>query len=130
MPQSAWPRQSAVAICILNNIKVTAIVPATRLLCSRIMPGVAHNAGLPGLRYERTIENRITGEIDQDSGFGVVARDLSGALKEPSMKLTDFVVPGAVIPSLQVSNKEAAIRGMVDSLVQTGNIKSGDADGI
>ena len=28
------------------------------------------------------------------------------------MKLTDFVVPGAVIPSLQVSNKEAAIRGM------------------
>ena len=46
------------------------------------------------------------------------------------MKLTDFVVPGAVIPSLQVSNKEAAIRGMVDSLVQTGNIKSGDAEGI
>ncbi len=46
------------------------------------------------------------------------------------MKLTDFVVPGAVIPSLQVSNKEAAIRGMVDSLVQSGNIKANDADGI
>lgn len=46
------------------------------------------------------------------------------------MKLTDFVVPGAVIPSLQVNNKEAAIRSMVDSLVQSGNIKSTDADGI
>ncbi len=46
------------------------------------------------------------------------------------MKLTDFVVPGAVIPSLQVNSKEAAIRTMVDSLVQNGNIKSTDADGI
>jgi PTS system nitrogen regulatory IIA component len=46
------------------------------------------------------------------------------------MKLTDFVVPGAVIPNLQVNNKEAAIRTMVDSLVQSGNIKSGDAEGI
>ena len=46
------------------------------------------------------------------------------------MKLTDFVVPGAVIPSLQVNSKEAAIRSMVDSLVQTGNIKATDADGI
>lgn len=46
------------------------------------------------------------------------------------MKLTDFVVPGAVIPSLQVNNKESAIRAMVESLVQTGNIKSADADGI
>lgn len=46
------------------------------------------------------------------------------------MKLTDFVVPGAVIPSLQVNNKEAAIRAMVDSLVHSGNIKSGDAEGI
>lgn len=46
------------------------------------------------------------------------------------MKLTDFVVPGAVIPSLQVNSKEAAIRSMVDSLVQSGNIKAADADGI
>lgn len=46
------------------------------------------------------------------------------------MKLIDFVVPGAVIPSLQVSNKDAAIRAMVDSLVQSGNIKGADADGI
>ena len=46
------------------------------------------------------------------------------------MKLTDFVVPGAVIPNLQVSNKDAAIRTMVESLVQSGNIKAGDAEGI
>lgn len=46
------------------------------------------------------------------------------------MKLTDFVVPGAIIPNLQVTNKEAAIRGMVDSLVQTSNIKPDDAEGI
>ena len=46
------------------------------------------------------------------------------------MKLTDFVVPGAVIPNLQVTNKDAAIRTMVNSLVQSGNIKSADAEGI
>jgi PTS system nitrogen regulatory IIA component len=46
------------------------------------------------------------------------------------MKLTDFVVPGAVLPNLQVNNKDAAIRTMVDSLVQSGNIKAADAEGI
>lgn len=46
------------------------------------------------------------------------------------MKLTDFVIPGAVIPGLQVNSKEAAIRAMIDSLVGTGNIKAADAQSI
>ena len=32
------------------------------------------------------------------------------------MKLSDFVVPDAILPNLQVESKEAAIRAMVGSL--------------
>jgi len=46
------------------------------------------------------------------------------------MKLTDFVVPEAIIPDLSVQNKEDAIRQMVSSLKAAGKIKSEDEAGI
>jgi nitrogen PTS system EIIA component len=46
------------------------------------------------------------------------------------MKLTDFVVPDAIIPDLKAASKEEAIRAMIDSLKATGSIKAADADGI
>jgi PTS system fructose-specific IIA component/PTS system nitrogen regulatory IIA component len=46
------------------------------------------------------------------------------------MKLTDFVVPEAIIPDLKAASKEDAIRAMIDSLKTTGSIKAEDADGI
>ena len=38
------------------------------------------------------------------------------------MKLTDFVVPNAILPDLQVDSKEGAIRAMVESLKDAGEI--------
>lgn len=46
------------------------------------------------------------------------------------MKLTDFVVPEAIIPDLQVTNKEAAIRSMVESLKTSGSIKAEEEESI
>ena len=46
------------------------------------------------------------------------------------MKLTDFVVAEAILPDLQVSSKEAAIRKMVESLKSSGSIGQGDQESI
>ena len=46
------------------------------------------------------------------------------------MKLTDFVVPEAILPNLEVSSKEDAIRAMVDSLKRVGCISEDDSEGI
>ena len=46
------------------------------------------------------------------------------------MKLTDFVVPDAIIPALEANSKEAAIRGMVESLKNAGSINADDEEGI
>lgn len=46
------------------------------------------------------------------------------------MKLSDFVVPDAIIPDLKVSSKEAAIRAMVGSLKACGRIRAEDEESI
>lgn len=46
------------------------------------------------------------------------------------MKLTDFVVKEAILPGLDVSTKEDAIRQMVEGLAKSGSISDDDADGI
>lgn len=46
------------------------------------------------------------------------------------MKLTDFVVPQAILPNLEVSSKEAAIREMVKSLQEVGSVSDEDAESI
>lgn len=46
------------------------------------------------------------------------------------MKLTDFVNTAAILPDLQATTKEAAIRAMVESLVTAGTIKKDDQEGI
>lgn len=46
------------------------------------------------------------------------------------MKLTDFVVPQAIVTELKAGTKEAAIRAMVESLGACGRIKAGDQEGI
>ncbi len=46
------------------------------------------------------------------------------------MKLLDFVVPDAILPDLQVTNKEAAIRAMVEGLKNSGSIKPEDEEDI
>ena len=46
------------------------------------------------------------------------------------MKLTDFVVPEAIIPDLKVSSKEAAIRAMVASLKNSQSIKPEEEESI
>jgi PTS system nitrogen regulatory IIA component len=46
------------------------------------------------------------------------------------MKLTDFVVPEAILPDVQVASKEDAIRSMVESLRQSGSIADDDAENI
>src|SRR5690606_12202245 len=50
--------------------------------------------------------------------------------KEQFMKLSDFVVPGAIIPDLQVDTKEEAIRAMVRSLRDAGSVKPEDEESI
>ncbi len=46
------------------------------------------------------------------------------------MKLSDFVVPDAILPNLQVESKEAAIRAMVGSLKNSGKIPAQDEESI
>lgn len=46
------------------------------------------------------------------------------------MKLSDFVVRDAILASLEASDKEGAIREMVESLRSTGHVANGDYDGI
>lgn len=46
------------------------------------------------------------------------------------MKLTDFVVPDAILPDIKVDSKEAAIRVMVEGLKNSGQIKPEDEDDI
>lgn len=46
------------------------------------------------------------------------------------MRLSDFVVPGAIIPDLQVTTKEGAIRKMVESLAGSGSIHKEDQESI
>ena len=46
------------------------------------------------------------------------------------MKLTDFVISEAVLPDLQVSTKEEAIREMVTSLRKCGVIRTDDEDSV
>ena len=46
------------------------------------------------------------------------------------MKLTDFVVPDAILADLQAESKEAAIRAMVSSLKQSGSIREEDEESI
>lgn len=46
------------------------------------------------------------------------------------MKLTDFVVPEAILPTLNASNKEGAIRAMVQSLRNSQSIKPEDEESI
>jgi len=46
------------------------------------------------------------------------------------MKLSDFVVPGAIIPDLQAGSKETAIRSMVETLRASGSIQPDDAESI
>lgn len=46
------------------------------------------------------------------------------------MKLTDFVNKGAIIADLAATTKEAAIRAMVESLVNSGAIKKDDQESI
>jgi nitrogen PTS system EIIA component len=46
------------------------------------------------------------------------------------MKLSDFVVPEAILPELRVESKEAAIRAMVESLKSSGSIPPDEEEGI
>ncbi len=46
------------------------------------------------------------------------------------MKLSDFVVPGAIVPVLEANSKESAIRVMVESLKNSGSIRAEDEESI
>lgn len=46
------------------------------------------------------------------------------------MKLSDFVVPDAIVPDLKVESKEAAIRAMVEGLKNSGSIQPEEAEHI
>lgn len=46
------------------------------------------------------------------------------------MKLMDFVVSSAIVPDLQVTNKEDAIRGLVGALRAAGVVAADSEDGI
>ena len=46
------------------------------------------------------------------------------------MKLMDFVVSSAIVPDLQVTNKEDAIRGLVSALKVAGVVAADSEDGI
>jgi PTS system nitrogen regulatory IIA component len=50
--------------------------------------------------------------------------------QELVMKLSEFVVEGAIVADLQVASKEEAIRQMVESLKKAGRIAAPDADNI
>ena len=40
------------------------------------------------------------------------------------MKITEFLVPEAIIPSLRSTDKESAVKEMVETLVKTGSVKN------
>lgn len=46
------------------------------------------------------------------------------------MRLSDFVVPEAILPNLSAATKDGAIRSMVESLRVCGSIKPGDEESI
>jgi len=46
------------------------------------------------------------------------------------MRLSDFVVPEAILPNLAATTKDGAIRSMVESLKACGSIKDGDEESI
>ena len=46
------------------------------------------------------------------------------------MKLTEFVVPEAILPDLKADSKESAIRQMVGSLTKSGRIRETDEEAI
>jgi PTS system nitrogen regulatory IIA component len=46
------------------------------------------------------------------------------------MKLSDFVVPEAIMPSVKAESKEGAVRAMVDSLKNCDSIQPDHVDGI
>ena len=46
------------------------------------------------------------------------------------MKLSDFVVPEAILPSVKAESKEGAVRAMVDSLKNCDSIHPDHVDGI
>jgi PTS system fructose-specific IIA component/PTS system nitrogen regulatory IIA component len=46
------------------------------------------------------------------------------------MKLSDFVVPGAILPELDANSKETAVRAMVESLKKSGSIRAEDEESI
>jgi PTS system fructose-specific IIA component/PTS system nitrogen regulatory IIA component len=46
------------------------------------------------------------------------------------MKLSDFVVPEAILPNLAATSKESAIRLMVESLKASGSIRPSDEESI
>ena len=46
------------------------------------------------------------------------------------MKLSDFVIPEAVIPNLTGTTKEQVIREMVDGLRLTGHVKQEDQEAV
>jgi len=53
-----------------------------------------------------------------------------GPAKELFMKLSDFVVPEAILPNLVANSKEQAIRLMVESLKNASSIKPADEESI
>lgn len=46
------------------------------------------------------------------------------------MKLTEFVIPDAIIPELQADSKESAIRQMVARLKESGKVREADEEAI
>ncbi len=46
------------------------------------------------------------------------------------MRLTEFVVPNAILPQLQADSKQSAIRQMVASLMNAGKIRPADEEAI
>src|SRR3990172_7065796 len=65
--------------------------------------------------------------MKQSSAQGLVSQSPA---KERFMKLSDFVVPDAILPNLAANSKENAIRLMVESLKASGSIRPGDEESI
>src|SRR5207244_5315565 len=50
--------------------------------------------------------------------------------KEQAMRMSEFVVREAIVPSLTATSKEAVIRGMVESLRAAGQFRNADTEDI
>jgi len=48
----------------------------------------------------------------------------------PAMRMSEFVVREAILPSLSATNKETVVRGMVDSLREAGYFRGADLEDI